>query len=50
MEVAYAQAHVIAYFYHWDRNTIMKLPIGERRKWFDLIREQKKAEADAMKN
>ena len=40
----WVEAHVIAYVYHWDRNTILKLSRGERRMWYDLIMKQKKAE------
>lgn len=44
LALAYSEMHVIAYVYHWDRDTLMKLSRGERRMWKDLIVEQKKAE------
>lgn len=39
--------HVIAYVYHWERDTVRNLSRGERRMWYDFIMEQKKAEREA---
>ncbi len=36
--------HYLAYFYHWERNTVRTLPITEPRKWVELLIEHKKAE------
>lgn len=38
------EVHIIAYIYHWGRNEIMNLPIQDRKKYVDLIKQQKEAE------
>lgn len=38
------EMHIISYVYHWERDTVWKLPITERKKWVKLIIKQKKAE------
>lgn len=48
-DVALEEMHIIAYVYHWDRNSLWKLPCKERRAWIRLIAKQKKAEGDAIK-
>lgn len=41
--------HILAYCYHWDRNTVWELSCRERRMWVELILAQKKMEADSIK-
>lgn len=41
--------HVIAYCYHWDRDTVWSLSRFERKMWVAVIMKQKKAEQDALK-
>lgn len=41
--------HIIAYIYHWEHDTVMKLPCKERKMWVDMINLQKQAEGEAMK-
>jgi hypothetical protein len=38
------EMHIIAYIYHWERDTIRKLGSTERKKWVELIMKQKDAE------
>lgn len=42
--------HVLAYVYHWDRNSLWYIPIKERRKWVQIVTEQKEAEREALEN
>lgn len=42
--------HLLAYVYHWDRNTLWKLPCRERRLWVDMIQTQKKLENNSIKS
>lgn len=44
---AYYEMHILAYIYHWDRNSIWDLPISERKRWVQLIKDQKEAEREA---
>ena len=39
-----AEVHIIAYIYHWGRNEIMDLPIKVRRKYVQMIKQQKDVE------
>lgn len=41
--------HIIAYVYHWERDTLWNMPSRERRMWVDLINTQKKMENSSMK-
>lgn len=41
--------HLLAYFYHWDRDTLWNLSCRERRMWVKMIIAQKKMEAASMK-
>lgn len=41
---AMGEMHVIAYVYHWDRATLWRLPISERKKWVQIILDQKELE------
>lgn len=50
VEQAYKEMHVLAYLYHWDRNSLWDLPVNERRKWVSILREQQEAEQEAMKS
>ena len=34
------EAHLIAYYYHWNADSIMHLSIRERKEWCDLITGQ----------
>lgn len=40
--------HLLAYCYHWDRNTLWNLPKLEREMWAELVQEQLKAEKEAV--
>lgn len=42
--------HILAYIYHWDRNSLWGLPILERRKWVEIVLEQKRQEQEALEN
>lgn len=33
------EMHLIAYYYHWSRETIRNLTARERKQWVDLIIE-----------
>lgn len=41
--------HIIAYVYHWDRETLWNMSSRERRMWVKLINTQKKMENDSIK-
>lgn len=36
--------HTLAYYYHWDRNTLWNLSRSERKMWVKMVRAQIKAE------
>ena len=40
--------HILAYVYHWDRNSLWNIPISERKKWVEIVTEQKNAENEAL--
>lgn len=40
--------HILAYYYHWDRNSLWDIPVTERQKWVSLLYDQLKAEKDAL--
>ncbi len=40
--------HILAYVYHWDRNTLWTLPYKERKMWVNEIYKQKEAEAKSI--
>lgn len=40
--------HILAYCYHWDRNTIVNLTRSERKMWVEMVRTQKEAEENAI--
>lgn len=44
------EMHVIAYVYHWDRETLWNMSSRERRMWVKLINTQKKMESDSIKS
>lgn len=48
VERAYEEMHILAYIYHWDRNSLWNVPILERRKWVQMIVDQKNAENEAL--
>ena len=45
---AYEEMHILAYLYHWDRNSLWDIPISERRKWVSIVLEQQQREQDAL--
>ena len=47
---ALMEMHILAYIYHWDRDTIRNIGIRERRKWTELIVEQKNRENKSMED
>lgn len=36
--------HILAYCYHWDRNTLWYMSRSERKMWVEMVLAQKKAE------
>ena len=42
--MALGEMHILAYCYHWDRDTLWSLPRSERKMWVEIVREQKKVE------
>ena len=42
--------HILAYCYHWDRDTLWRMTRSERKLWVDMVQRQKKAESDAINN
>lgn len=44
------EMHILAYCYHWDRDTLWKMPRSERKMWVEIVQKQKKAENDALNN
>lgn len=32
--------HLLAYYYHWDRDTLVSLKSRERKMWVSMLREQ----------
>lgn len=47
---AMEEMHIIAYVYHWERDTLKSLPIRERRRWAERIIKQREAENSALEN
>lgn len=43
------EVHLLAYFYHWDAASIMKMPIRERGEWCDILKAQIYEENKKMK-
>lgn len=41
--------HILAYVYHWERDTIWELSSRERRMWVNMIMTQKQLESDSIK-
>jgi len=41
------EMHLIAYYYHWDRNTLLNLPPRERKRWVEFIIEHVQMENNA---
>ncbi len=41
--------HVLAYCYHWSRESLLEIPMRERKIWYEIVLQQKKAEIDAVK-
>lgn len=48
-ELAQLEMHILAYFYHWSRDSVVSMPRRERRMWVNQIREQIKAENKSNK-
>ncbi len=46
---ALEEMHIIAYVYHWERDTLWKMPSRERRMWVSMINTQKKMENSSVK-
>lgn len=46
----YEESAFIAYYLHWDRDTILQMPHGERRGWCDRISEINKTVSGAPEN
>lgn len=36
--------HILAYCYHWDRDTLWNMTRSERKMWVRMVLAQKKAE------
>lgn len=43
------EMHILAYIYHWERDTLWKLSSRERRMWVKMIMTQKRMENDSIK-
>lgn len=50
VDMAYQEMHLLAYVYHWDRNSIWNIPLKERKRWVRLILEQNEKEKEAFEN
>jgi Family of unknown function (DUF6760) len=37
LEQLYKEVAFIAYYFHWQHDSIMQMPHGERRKWCEQI-------------
>lgn len=42
--------HILAYCYHWDRNTLWNMSRSERKLWVKMVLAQKKAESNGVTN
>jgi hypothetical protein len=43
------EVFLLAYHLHWPVDSIIALPVGDRRAYLELLTEQLRQEADAMK-
>jgi hypothetical protein len=43
------EMHILAYYYHWELETILNLTRRDRREWVELVQKQKEAEAESFK-
>lgn len=50
LQQAVSDMHILAYVYHWDRDTLWLLPRSERKMWAEMVLEQKKAENKSINN
>lgn len=50
MDIAYEEMHILAYVYHWDRNSLWDMPILERKKWVEIVIRQKESEQEALED
>lgn len=41
--------HILAYCYHWDRDTLWNLSRRERIMWVEMVLAQKKMESESLK-
>ena len=48
VEQLYEETHIIAYVYHWDKNSIWNMSTTERRKWVEMIINQKRVEQESL--
>lgn len=46
---AIAEMHIIAYCYNWSRDSLWDMSRSERKVWAEMVKMQKKAEADSIK-
>lgn len=44
---AVGEMHLLAYCYHWDRNTIFNMGRQERKLWYKMVLAQKNAEKNS---
>lgn len=42
--------HILAYCYHWDRNTLWEMSRSERKLWVKMVLAQKEAESKSVNN
>lgn len=40
--------HVLAYTYHWERDTLWNMTRSERKMWVKMVQMQKTAENNAL--
>ena len=43
-EQAIGEMHILAYCYHWDRDTLWNMTRSERKMWVKMVLAQKKVE------
>lgn len=44
LDELYSEVHILAYYYKWEEDKILSLPIFKRQKYIELIEKQIKAE------
>lgn len=42
--------HILAYCYHWGRESLWNMSRSERKMWVEMVLAQKKAESKSVSN